>query len=86
MTLRKKIILSNILMVLIPVLITAAAVFLCMKTSMGSYWHTLETMYKDENNLQSAQSLIYTYKKELWETGNRKENQRKRQEKWRFFP
>ena len=68
MTLRKKIILSNILMVLIPVLITAAAVFLCMKTSMGSYWHTLETMYKDENNLQSAQSLIYTYKKELWET------------------
>ena len=68
MTLRKKIILSNILMVLIPVLITAAAVLLCMKTSMGSYWHTLETMYKDENNLQSAQSLIYTYKKELWET------------------
>lgn len=24
-------------------------------------------MYKDENGVQSAQSLIYTYKKELWE-------------------
>ena len=68
MTLRKKIILSNILMVLIPTVITVSVIVFCMQTSMGSYWHTLETMYKDENNLQSAQSLIYTYKKELWDT------------------
>lgn len=67
MTLRQKIRLSNILMVFIPVLVTAVVVIVCINTSLGSYWHTLETMYKDENGIQSAQSLIYTYKKELWE-------------------
>lgn len=67
MTLRQKIRLSNILMVFIPVLVTAAVVAVCINTSLGSYWHTLENMYKDENGIQSAQSLIYTYKKELWE-------------------
>ena len=54
-------------MVFIPVLVTAVVVMICINTSLGSYWHTLETMYKDENGIQSAQSLIYTYKKELWE-------------------
>lgn len=67
MTLRQKIRLSNLLMVFIPILVTAAVVIICMKTSWGGYWHTLETMYKDENGIQSAQGLIYTYKKELWE-------------------
>ena len=67
MTIRQKIRLSNLLMVFIPILVTAAVVIICMKTSWGGYWHTLETMYKDENGIQSAQGLIYTYKKELWE-------------------
>lgn len=67
MTLRQKIRLSNILMVFIPILVTAVVVIVCINTSLGSYWHTLETMYKDENGIQSAQSLIYTYKMELWE-------------------
>lgn len=67
MTLGQKIRLSNILMVFIPILVTAVVVMICINTSLGSYWHTLETMYKDENGIQSAQSLIYTYKKELWE-------------------
>lgn len=68
MTLRKKIRLSNILMVFVPVLVTAVVVIVCINTSLGSYWHSLETMYKDENGIQSAQSLIYTYKMELWES------------------
>lgn len=67
MTLKQKIRLSNILMVFIPILVTAVVVIVCVNTSLGNYWHTLETMYKDENGIQSAQSLIYTYKKELWE-------------------
>ena len=67
MTIKNKIRLSNILMVLIPISVTALIVFLCMKTSFGSYWHSLETMYQDENGIQSAQSLIYTYQQELWE-------------------
>lgn len=30
-------------------------------------WYTWESMYRDENGIQSAQSLIYTYQQELWE-------------------
>lgn len=67
MTIRQKIRLSNIMMALIPILLTAVIVVICLNTSLGSYWHTLETMYQDENGIQSAQSLIYTYQQELWE-------------------
>ena len=67
MTLKRKIQLSNLLMVLIPIVISCVGIFLIAKTSMGSYWNTLEAMYINENGLQSAQSLIYTYKMELWE-------------------
>ena len=67
MTIKQKIRISNILMVLIPVIVTVFALAVCMMTSLGSYWYSLETMYKDENGIQSAQSLIYTYQKELWE-------------------
>ena len=55
------------MMALIPILLTAAIIVVCLQTSLGSYWYTLETMYKDENGIQSAQSLIYTYQQELWE-------------------
>lgn len=67
MTIRKKIKMSNIMMALIPIALTAVIVAVCLQTSLGSYWYTLETMYKDENGIQSAQSLIYTYQQELWE-------------------
>ncbi|MDO4262458.1 MAG: HAMP domain-containing sensor histidine kinase [Eubacteriales bacterium] len=67
LTIKKKIALSNILMVLIPILFTAAVITVCLHTSLGSYWYTLESMYDDENGVQFAQSLIYTYQKELWE-------------------
>lgn len=72
MTIKQKIKLSNVMMALIPILLTALIVAVCINTSLGSYWYTLETMYKDENGIQSAQSLIYTYQQELWEiTGER---------------
>lgn len=67
MTIRQKIRLSNIMMALIPIALTAIIVAICLQTSLGSYWYTLETMYQDENGIQSAQSLIYTYQQELWE-------------------
>lgn len=67
MTIKKKIKLSNIMMVLIPILFTAIVISVCLHTSLGSYWHTLETMYSDENSIQFAQSIIYTYQQELWE-------------------
>ena len=67
MTIRQKIKLSNVMMALIPIMLTAIIVAVCLQTSLGSYWYTLETMYQDENGIQSAQSLIYTYQQELWE-------------------
>ena len=67
LTIKRKIRLSNIMMVLIPILFTAIAITVCLHTSLGSYWYTLEAMYSDENSIQFAQSMIYTYQKELWE-------------------
>ena len=61
MTIKKKIWISNILMVLIPVFITGAVIAVSIHTSLGAYWHSLESMYQDENRMQSAMSLIYTY-------------------------
>lgn len=68
MTIKKKIWISNILMVLIPVFITGAVIAVSIHTSLGAYWHSLESMYQDENRMQSAMSLIYTYQQELWDT------------------
>ena len=68
MTIRQKIRLSNIMMSLIKIRLTGGIIAVCLQTSLGSYWSTLETMYKDENGIQSAQSLIYTYQQELWES------------------
>ena len=67
LTIKKKIMLSNIMMVMIPILITAAVITVCLHTSLGSYWYTLESMYTDENGIQFAQSMIYNYQQELWD-------------------
>ena len=67
MTIKKKIRLSNIMMVLIPILFTATVLIVCLNTSLGSYWHTFMDMYSDENGVQFAQSMIYNYQQELWE-------------------
>lgn len=68
MTIKRKIWISNILMVLIPIFITGVVIAATIHTSLGAYWHSLEMMYRDENGMQSAMSLIYTYQQELWDT------------------
>ena len=77
MTIKGKIRLSNILMVLVPIAVVFVAVTAFRRSSFGDYWYFLEQMYQDENGIQSAQSLIYTYQQELWENnwGQRKTNQ-----------
>lgn len=67
MTIKQKVRLSNIMMVFIPIVFTALVIAICLQTSLGSYWHTLVSMYSDENGIQFAQSMIYTYQQELWE-------------------
>lgn len=66
-TIKKKIRLSNIMMVLIPILFTTIVLIVFLNTSLGSYWHTFMDMYSDENGVQFAQSMIYNYQQELWE-------------------
>lgn len=75
MTVKQKIAVSNIMMVLLPLFFTAVVIIVCLNTSLGSYWHTLESMYSDENGIQFAQSMIYTYQQELWENNWGGENQ-----------
>ena len=75
MTIKSKIALSNVMMVLLPLFFTAVVIFVCLNTSLGSYWHTLESMYNDENGIQFAKSMIYTYQQELWENNWGREEQ-----------
>lgn len=67
MTIKRKIRLSNILTVFIPIIFTAIVVTVCLNTSLGSYWHTLVSMYSDENGVQFAHSIMANYQQELWE-------------------
>lgn len=67
MTIKNKIRLSNVLMVLIPIFVTLVVITVCINTSLGSYYNTIESMYNDENGIQFAQSMLYNYQKELWE-------------------
>lgn len=73
MTVKKKIVVSNIMIVLLPLFFTAVVILVCLNTSLGSY--TLESMYSDENGIQFAQSMIYTYQQELWENNWGSESQ-----------
>ena len=67
MTIKRKIRLSNILTVFIPIIFTVIVVTVCLNTSLGSYWHTLVSMYSDENGVQFAHSIMANYQQELWE-------------------
>lgn len=67
MTIKKKIRLSNILTVLIPIAFTAIVITVCLNTSLGSYWNTLVSLYSDENGVQFAHSIMANYQQELWE-------------------
>ena len=65
MTIKKKIRLSNIMMVLILILFTTIVLIVCLNTSLGSCWHTFMDIYSDENGVQFAQSMIYNYDAEI---------------------
>lgn len=67
MTIKQKVRISNVLMVIIPILLTALVINICLHTALNSYWYTFQSMYNDENGIQFAQSIIYTYQQELWE-------------------
>jgi len=62
MTVRKKLVISNILMILVPVVFAVVFLFVAMDTYMHPYWDPIEDMYNDGNGAYSVQSLIYSYR------------------------
>ena len=68
MAIRKKIIISNLLMIVEPLLLLFFMGFLWLNTAGKRYWKPVEEMYEDRNGIISAQNLIYTYQEELWDT------------------
>lgn len=80
MSLRKKLVLSNILMILIPVCI---AVFLCgFVYSYGGqyYWKSLENMFEGDYGLYTAQGIIYDNKDDMMEYRPEADHKNKRDE------
>ncbi|HJB17311.1 MAG TPA: HAMP domain-containing protein [Candidatus Blautia excrementipullorum] len=68
MAIRKKIIISNLFMIIVPLLLLFSLGFLWLNTAGERYWKPVEEMYEDRNGVISAQNLIYTYQEELWDT------------------
>ena len=68
MSIRKKIILSNLLMITVPLFLLFIMGFLWLNTAGKRYWQPIEEMYEDKNGVISAQNLIYAYQEELWDT------------------
>lgn len=68
MMIRKKIIVSNLLMICVPVIFLLMLAFIWLNTAGKRYWTPIEEMYEDQNGVISAQNLIYAYQDELWDT------------------
>ena len=68
MSIRRKIVLSNLLMILVPLFLVAIMGCLWLNTAGKRYWQPIEEMYEERNGVISAQSLIYAYQEELWDT------------------
>lgn len=61
MSIRKKIIISNLLMMLVPLILLLSMGMLWLQTAGQKYWKPIEEMYEDKNGVISAQNLIYAY-------------------------
>ena len=68
MTIRTKIIISNLLIVFTPFVLLFAMGTVWINTAGKRYWKPIEEMYEDSNGMISAQNLIYAYQEELWDT------------------
>lgn len=65
MIVRKKLILSNILMICIPAVFALTFGIAAFKTQGNRYWEFFEVMYRDENGAYSAQSIMAKYQEDL---------------------
>jgi signal transduction histidine kinase len=68
MKIRTKLMVSNIMMILVPVLTGTLIVILGISYMDNRYMYTLNEFFEDENAVISAKSTIYEYQNELWKT------------------
>lgn len=69
MTVKKKLIVSNILMIVIPALMALLFIIISFKTVGNRYWESMEEMYDDKSGIYSAQSILFAYKNEMRDRG-----------------
>lgn len=67
MTIKKKLIWSNVLMIFIPFFFALIFGAVAFKTYGNQYWELFEEMLKDSNGIYSAQSIVYKYREDLAE-------------------
>lgn len=68
MSIRRKIVISNFLIIVVPLVLIFLMALLWINTAGKRYWQPIEEMYEDRNGAVSAQNLIYAYQEELWDT------------------
>ncbi len=61
MTIRKKLQISNILMLIIPVCVIGIVAMLCVTFLGNHFFDSMEDMFEADNGLYSAQSLAFSY-------------------------
>lgn len=61
MTIRKKLQISNILMLIIPVCVIGIVAMFCVKFLGNHFFDSMEDMFEADNGLYSAQSLVFSY-------------------------
>lgn len=89
MTIRKKLVFSNILMIVIPVLAALIISVFLLEGTGNKYGETMENMFNDKNGLYSAQSIIFALREEFmrqgWKEGELEEKSRDNKEAVHFL-
>jgi len=65
MTIRKKLVVSNVLMLLVPVIIALAFAGVVLEIFGKKYGSSVEEIFENESGIYTAQYLIYAYEDEL---------------------
>lgn len=65
MTIKKKLVFSNILMIVIPVIAAVAILGILLEDTGSKYGETVENMFYDQNGLYSAQSIVFAFREEF---------------------
>jgi len=60
MSIRKKLILSNIFMIVVPLVVALITLFIFIMGPGAQSWETMENLFRDDNGAYTAQSLMQT--------------------------